>query len=225
LDSPQEIEAEHNGMSINKTYKLYVFDLDGTVADTKQDLGRALRAAVIAAGFEPPGEDKIVASIGQGAENSIRVLTGLGEDSLGPYVDYFMEKYDEFCCDNVALYPGISELLKRLKAKGAHIALVTMKFRSAVQKILKCLSLDIFDEVISYDDAKKRKPDPESLFMLMEKFGAAPGETLMVGDSITDLKYAKAAGVDACILEHGYGRMSEIIPLEPDYIIKDFFEF
>jgi phosphoglycolate phosphatase len=212
-------------MSINKTYKLYVFDLDGTVADTKQDLGRALKASVIAAGFEPPDEDRVVSSIGQGAKNSMQMLTGLKGEELDPYVDFFMEKYDEFCCDNVTLYPGIKELLHRLKTEGAYIALVTMKFKSAVHKILECLGLDVFDEVISYDDAKKRKPDPESLFMLMEKFGADPGETLMVGDSITDLKYAKAADVDVCIMEYGYGNMSEIIPQQPTYIIKGFSKF
>jgi phosphoglycolate phosphatase len=212
-------------MGINKTYKLYVFDLDGTVADTKVDMARALQAAVTAAGFKKPGIDEVVSAIGQGAQKAVQKLTGLGEDEVDPYVDIFMEKYDEFCCDNVTLYPGIKELLYSLKTKGANIALVTMKFKSAVHKILKRLDIDIFDAVISFEDAPKRKPNPESLFMLMEKFGASAKETLMIGDSITDLKYAKAAGVDACMHEHGYGRLSEMVPLEPEYMIKDFYEF
>ncbi len=212
-------------MSINKTYKLYVFDLDGTVADTKVDIARALQAAVIAAGFEEPGLEKVVSAIGQGAQKAVQKLTGLNEKEVGPYVDIFMEKYDELCCDNVTLYPGIKELLYSLKTKGAYIALVTMKFKSAVHKILKSLDIDIFDEVISFEDAQKRKPDPESLFVLMEKFSAAAKETLMIGDSITDLKYAKAAGVDACMHECGYGHLSELVPLEPEYMVRDFYEF
>ncbi|MGE5494359.1 MAG: HAD family hydrolase [Burkholderiales bacterium] len=212
-------------MGINKTYKLYVFDLDGTVADTKVDMARALQAAVTAAGFEKPSIDEVVSAIGQGAQKAVQKLTGLGEEEVGSYVDIFMEKYDEFCCDNVTLYPGVKELLYSLKAKGARIALVTMKFKSAVHKILKCLDIDIFDAVISFEDAPKRKPDPESLLMLMEKFGASASETLMIGDSITDLKYARAAGVDACLHERGYGRLSDLVPLKPEYMVKGFFEF
>jgi len=141
-------------MGISKTYKLYVFDLDGTVADTKVDMARALQAAVTAAGFKKPGIDEVVSAIGQGAQKAVQKLTGLGEDEVGPYVDIFMEKYDEFCCDNVTLYPGIKELLYSLKTKSANIALVTMKFKSAVHKILKRLDIDIFDAV----QAEPRKP-------------------------------------------------------------------
>lgn len=212
-------------MSIGKKYALYVFDLDGTIADTKVDMGRAFAAAAAAAGCEKPDERQVVSAIGQGARNAVQKLTGLEGEALEPYVDIFMENYDAFCCDNVKLYPGTKELLIKLKEQGARIALVTMKFKSAVHKVLKSLGVDMFDKVISYDDAKKRKPDPESLFSLMKTFGVPPEATLMVGDSITDLKYAKAAGVDVCILEHGYGRMSEIIPQEPTYIIKDFSGF
>ena len=117
------------------------------------------------------------------------------------------------------------QLLYRLKSKGAVIALVTMKFRSAAYKILKHLDIDIFDRVITFDDAVKRKPEPDSLFLLLDEFNVPKEFALMVGDSAVDLRYAKAAGVDVCILRHGYGNLKEIMAGDPEYIIKDFSEF
>jgi phosphoglycolate phosphatase len=212
-------------MSINKKYKLYVFDLDGTIAETKKDIGRALSVTMCEAGFEKPDEEQVVSAIGQGARKAVQKLTGLEGEALEPYVDIFRKKYDEFCCDSVALYPGTKELLYALKAQGALIALVTMKFRNPAHKILKAMCIDIFDRVISFDDVEKRKPDPESLFLLLKTFGLRPEDALMVGDSITDMMFAKAAGVDVCIMEHGYGDMSEIIPQGPTYILRGFPEF
>lgn len=212
-------------MSVDKRYKLYVFDMDGTIADTETDIGRALAAAIEAAGFKKPSQAEVVAAIGSGAKNAVRKLTGLEGDALESCSAAFMEKYDEMCCDNVTLYPGAKELLYRLKSEGAVIALVTMKFRSAAYKILKHLDIDIFDRVITFDDAVKRKPDPDSLFLLLSDFNVPKGLALMAGDSAVDLRYAKAAGVDACILEHGYGNPEEIIAGDPEYMIKDFSEF
>jgi phosphoglycolate phosphatase len=212
-------------MSIDRRYKLYIFDLDGTIAETETDIGRALAEAVAASGFKKPSQDEVVASIGSGAKNAVKILTGLEGDALEACTRLFTEKYDEMCCDNVTLYPDAGELLKKLKSEGAAIALVTMKFRSATHKIIKHLGVDIFDRVITYDDVVKRKPDPDSLYTLLSDLNVPKDKALMVGDSIVDLKYAKAADVDVCILEHGYGNIEEITTGNPEYMIKSFSEF
>lgn len=212
-------------MSIDKKYKLYVFDLDGTLADTKTDIGRALQVVLKKAGFDKLSEEEVVSAIGGGAKKAIQKLTALEGGILDDYAAEFMQIYDGMCCDNVTLYEGAGELLRRLKQQGAVLALVTMKFKSAVEKILKKLDIDIFDEVIAFEDAEKRKPHPDSLFMMLEKYDAAASETLMVGDSMTDLKYANAAGVDACIMKYGYANMLEISAEKPAYLINSFLDF
>lgn len=212
-------------MSINKRYKLYIFDMDGTIADTQTDIGRALAEAVSGYGLKKPTQSEVLASIGNGSKNAVKRLTGLEGDALEDCNAAFMEKYDELCCDNVTMYPGVEELLRRLKSEGALIALVTMKFRSAAHKILKHLGIDVFDRVITFEDAVRRKPDPESLFLLLSEFNVQKELALMVGDSIVDLRYAKAAGVDVCIMEYGYSDIEEIIAGKPEYLIKDFSEF
>ncbi len=212
-------------MRIDRNYRLYVFDLDGTLADTKKDIGRALQRVVEDAGYKKPREEEVVSAIGGGAKKALQKLTGLEGDVLDPFVAAFRKDYDAICCDNVTLYEGAHELLRRLKEQGAKLALVTMKFRSAVDKIIKALDIDIFDDVLAFDDVKKRKPDPESLLSLLEKYSLPACDALMVGDSMTDLKYANAAGVDACIMEYGYGDMKEISEQNPRYTLKSFYDF
>ncbi len=100
-----------------------------------------------------------------------------------------------------------------------------MKFKSAAHKILKYLDIDIFDRVITFEDAARRKPDPYSLYLLLGEFNIPKESALMVGDSVVDLKFAKAAGVDVCILGHGYAEAEDIIAGCPEYMIKDFSQF
>lgn len=208
-----------------KEYDLYVFDLDGTIADTRADLKTALAESVKAAGFPEPSEEDVVASVGRGALNSIKKLTGLDEKSAGAYLDIFKETYEKVCCDNAKLFPGVKEFLYGLKGRGKRIALVTMKYRIPALKVLRFLGIDIFDEITAFEDTEKRKPDPESFIKLLDKYGIEPESALMVGDSITDIKYAKAAGTDVCIMLHGYGNREEIMAAKPQYLLNSFSEF
>lgn len=208
-----------------KKYKLYVFDLDGTLADTKDDLGRGFSEVVVSHGYKKPSEEEVIASVGRGIANAIGRLTGLKENVPAQYIDEFTEIYDRICCDNVKLYEGARELLIRLKKEGARLALITMKPKIPAWKIIKYLEIDIFGDVVTFEDTDKRKPDPDSLFKLLEKYGLQQCEALMVGDSSTDIQFAKAAGVDVCIMEYGYGNKEEMCALRPEYLLKSFSEF
>jgi phosphoglycolate phosphatase len=211
-------------MGIAKKYKLYVFDLDGTLADTKDDLGRAFSKVVVSHGFKEPNEEEVVAAIGRGIVNALCKLTGMNEVPER-YIEEFMVAYVECCCDNVSLYAGAKELLERLKGEGAILALVTMKPKVPALKILKHLEIGIFNDVLAFEDVEKRKPDPDSLIKLMDKYSLLPGDVLMVGDSITDILYAKAAGVDICVMEYGYGNREEMLARNPEYFLGHFSEF
>lgn len=208
-----------------KDYDLYVFDLDGTIADTRADLKTALAEAVKAAGFPEPAEEYVVAAVGRGALKAIQKLTGLDEKSAGAYLDIFKETYENVCCDNVTLFPGAKELLYGLKERGKKTALVTMKYRVPTLRVLRFLGIDLFDEIISFEDTEKPKPDPGSFIKLLNKYGIGQGRALMVGDSITDIKYGKAAGADVCIMLHGYGSREEILAAQPEYLLESFMAF
>jgi len=213
-------------MALAKEYGLYVFDLDGTLVDTRLDIARALQKTLGEAGFPQPGLDEVTRAIGGGARKALLKLTGLKDEELDPRLqESFEAVYEQMCCDNTSVYPGAEELLRRLKARGARLAVVTMKIRTATHKILRHHGLfDLFDAVLSFDDIEKRKPDPDSLFMLQKRFGVPLEQILMVGDSMTDLEYAKAAGVDACAVTHGYGVLEDMRAAGPRYMIPGFAE-
>jgi len=212
-------------MGIAKKYRLYVFDLDGTLADTRDDLKTAFSKALAYGGYDALSDEEVVGAIGRGAAAAMKKLTGLGDEELEPYLNIFREVYEKVCCDNVRLYPGAAQLLRRLKDEGALLALVTMKLRVSTEKIIKHLGIDVFDEVVAYEDSEKRKPDPESFNVMLEKYGVSPGEALMVGDSLTDIRYAKAAGADCCIMAHGYAQAGEIRVEGPRYLLESFEDF
>ncbi len=211
-------------MSTNKNYKLYVFDLDGTLVDTKLDIARALQKALSDFGFETPSLDQVEKAIGGGAKNAVSKLTGLEGDALTPVLDAFVTAYEQMCSDNSVVYEGGESLLNRLKAEGARLALVTMKLKAPTLKILDAHGLDMFDAIVTFDDTDKRKPDPQSLFALMREYGITPGQTLVIGDTVADIKYAHAAGADACAVDYGYGSTEEIQALSPRYMISSLTE-
>lgn len=212
-------------MGIDKRYRLYVFDLDGTVADTREDIARAFAETLEEAGYPRPDLGQVTAAIGGGAKKALQRLTGLEGEEAEPLLEKFLVRYGEVCADRTAPYEGVRELLERLAAQGAVLALVTMKVKKPTHKILDALGLKVFDEVIAYEDAPRRKPDPETLLALMEKYGVQPEDTLMVGDTVTDLRYAAAAGVDACVMLQGYGAAADVLAEHPRYALNSFKEF
>jgi len=212
-------------MGIGRSYRLYVFDLDGTLAETRADLGRAFAAAMEEAGYPAPSMEQVTAAVGGGVIKALNRLTGLDEQTAQPMIARFMGIYIDICADHTELYPGARELLTRLAAQGAVLALVTMKPKIPTHKILSALNLTVFDEVIAFEDVEKRKPDPDSLMKLMDKYGIRPEDTLMVGDAATDMQYAAAVGADACAMLKGYGQPEALLEEKPKYAIESFLEF
>ena len=203
-----------------KDYKLYVFDLDGTLVDTRVDIALTLRAILLDAGMEDVDKETLLAAIGGGAKNAVNKLTGLTGERLDYYTEMFVTKYDEMCSDNTTVYKGGMELLKRLRDEGKQLAVITMKARVPTVKILEKHGMDMFGDVIAFDDVEKRKPDPDSFFKLLDKYGLEPSDAVMIGDTTTDMKYAKNAGVDVCAAKYGYGVTQDLLDLMPEYEIS-----
>jgi phosphoglycolate phosphatase len=207
-----------------RPYKFYIFDLDGTLVDTHLDIARALQKTLEEAGLPVPGLDEVSRAIGGGAKNAVSMLTGLTGDDVLPHLERFTKDYEQMCCDNTRVYEGGESLLRRLKESGAKLAVVTMKFKAATLKILDAHGLDMLDAVVTFDDVNKRKPDPESLFALCKKFGVDVADTLVIGDTVTDIRYAQAAGADCCAVEYGYGETEDLLALKPTYAVKSLLE-
>ena len=187
--------------------RLVVFDLDGTLIDSRQDLADAANALIVERGGAPLPVDAVTSMVGEGAALLVRrALTAAGlTPDLDTALPRFLELYDERLLANTRLYPGTAEALDAL-APRAVLAVLTNKPQRPTEAILRGLNMDrYFPHVIGGDTPFGRKPDPAGLQHLMSITAASTAETVLVGDSAIDLRTARAAGVGICLVKYGFG--------------------
>ena len=194
-------------------YKLVVFDLDGTVADTLADLAAATNAALTRHGLPTYPTENYRYFVGNGVDNLIRnVLADAYTPALAEEVKAdFASYYADHNMDFTAAYPGVGELLARLSADGVMTAVISNKPNAFVPVILRALYPDHrFSYLSGQREGVPRKPAPDALLQLLERLGVQPDDTLYVGDSDVDVAFAHAAGVRVCGVSWGFRGADEL---------------
>ena len=183
-----------------------LFDLDGTLIDSRADLTDAVNAALDAIGRERQPMEKVVRHVGNGMHALLTAVLGPTPDEvLDAAITTFRTFYEAHCLDNTKLYPGVADTLKTL-AKKTPLAVVTNKPRGYSEKMLGGLGvLGLFKTVVGGDTLPEKKPHPAPLLKAAETLGAAPADTLMVGDGPQDVSAATAAGMKVCVARYGFG--------------------
>jgi phosphoglycolate phosphatase len=187
--------------------RLVVFDLDGTLIDSRRDLADAANAFIVERGGHPLPVETIASMVGEGAPMLVRrVIKASGLDlDLREALPRFLELYDERLLVHTRLYDGTREMLESF-AGVAPLAILTNKPQRPTERILEGLGIaPMFQWVVGGDTAHGRKPDPAGLAHIVAAAGAAADETLMVGDSAIDLRTARAAGTRVCLVSYGFG--------------------
>jgi len=189
---------------------LVVFDLDGTLIDSIGDLWVAINRVVAERGGRPLAEAEVARMVGEGAA----LLLSRAFQSAGVAADLrdalprFLEIYDGLLPGQTRPYPGIPELLEGAATR-ARLAVLTNKPSAATRKILAALGLDRhLSDIVGGDTSFGRKPDPAGLRHLADAAGLEPRRVLMVGDSLVDLRTARAAGAAACVARYGFGQVA-----------------
>ena len=196
-------------------FQLIVFDLDGTLVDSRRDLANATNALLVECGAPPLSEDRIGRMVGDGA--ATLVARAFAADAIAQppdALDRFLRIYGEHLLDHTRPYPGIPEALDYLRSR-RHLAVLTNKPLAASRRILEALSLASYfppDAVFGGDGPFPRKPDPTALRHLAAQAGVPLHDTVLVGDSAIDWRTARAAGAAACLVRYGFG--FEGIPLD-----------
>ncbi len=216
---------------LGKKPKMVLIDLDGTLVDSVPDLAFCVDAMMARLDLPPHGERKVRDWVGNGVERLVRrALTGQleGEPDEALFqraYPIFLELYAENTAQRSRLYPGVREGLDYLKAKGYALGCVTNKAAQFTEPLLKALGIyDRFAILISGDTLPRKKPDPLPLLHAAEFFRVAPSEALMVGDSVSDVKAARAAGFHIVCMSYGYNHGSDIRLADPDGVIDSLAE-
>ena len=202
---------------------LVIFDLDGTLIDSKRDLADSTNATRVHLGFAPLSEEVVASYVGHGAPMLIR--RALGAEASDQLVDeglaYFLRYYFEHMLDKTVLYPGVREALDTLLAAGVPMAVLTNKPIANSNGIVEGLGLSkYFFRVYGGDSFAAKKPDPVGIAALMAESRAERPRTLMVGDSHVDIKTARNAGVKACGVTFGL-QPESLVDEPPDLLVDD----
>jgi phosphoglycolate phosphatase len=187
-------------------FSLLLFDLDGTLLDTRLDLVRSTNHVRAKFGLAPLGVSEIERLVGRGAR--ILVERALGTERADVHdegVRLFLEHYTEHCLDQTRPYPGMLDLLDALGALGARAAVVTNKPEALSRKILS--GLDLLRHLVALvggDTFPERKPHPRGVESVLARCEADRSRSLLVGDSPVDLATARAAGIAFCGVLWGF---------------------
>jgi phosphoglycolate phosphatase len=206
--------------------KMILVDVDGTMVDSVPDLAFCVDAMLARLGRPPRGEAEVRNWVGNGVERLVRrALTGTldGEPDEADYeraYPIFLELYRENTSKRSALYPGVREGLDYLSTARYPLGCVTNKAAQFTEPLLEDLGVrGFFEIVISGDTLPQKKPDPAPLLHAAEHFGVSPSEALMVGDSVSDVKAARAAGFAIVCMSYGYNHGRDIREAKPDAVI------
>ncbi len=211
--------------------KMVLIDVDGTLVDSVPDLAFCVDEMLKAVDMTPHGEAEVRHWVGNGVERLVRraligQLDGEPDDALFEKAyPIFMELYKENTSKRSCLYPGVKEGIDYLQAAGYKLGCVTNKAEEFIHPLLKDLGLfDYFESIVSGDSLDKKKPDPLPLLYSAEKLGVSAEDSLMLGDSISDVKAARAAGFQIICMSYGYNHGVDIRESNPDAVIDSMVE-
>lgn len=188
-------------------YKTIVFDLDGTLLDTLDDLTDATNAALEKLKLKTHTKEEVRGFVGNGAVNLMERAAGEEKSvTTEELVQAFNEYYSVHCEDKTKPYEGILELLEKLKKQGIHTAVLSNKPDYAVKKLAKRYFGDLLEMALGENEAAgiRKKPAPDALFAVMKACNADKASTVFVGDSEVDIQTAKNAGVDCISVSWGF---------------------
>lgn len=197
--------------------ELLIFDFDGTLIDSKDDIATSVNLTLGDLGLPLRLPEEIFSFVGDGVKRLLRL--SVGEENLALYEEalrIFRRHYLSHCLDTTRFYPGMDRVIETLS--GVKKAIATNKSMEYTLAIVEGLGLrSHFAAIESPADSSELKPDPGMLLRILSTLNISPEGAVLVGDSTNDVRAAKAAGIRACAVGYGYGDREKVTALEPDF--------
>lgn len=197
-----------------KFVKAVLFDLDGTLIDTAADFVRIIGKMSAQNNWQAPPEADIREQVSAGASAMVQLMLrhneqlDVSEEGLLPFREQFLEDYEADICVDSCLFPSLENVLSTLENQGVPWGIVTNKPRYLAEQLLKVMGLDTRCAVlVCPEDVSHKKPDPEPMYLALEKLGiprGAASSVLYVGDHIRDIEAGNAAGMLTILAAYGY---------------------
>jgi len=203
-------------------FDLVVFDLDGTLVETREDLAASVNYALRATGIPELAVETIVHFVGDGALKLIQRSLGENNDRdlCDEVLETFLGHYEGHCTEKSLAYPGVAEIIPGLSP--LPLAVLTNKPAGPTDIILDALGLKAcFENVIGGDSEYGRKPDPAGLLAIISGSQVQPARTLLVGDTSVDVLTARNAGCQCAGVQYGF-RPGDFTKDPPDYLLGEF---
>jgi phosphoglycolate phosphatase len=205
--------------------ELLIFDLDGTLIDSKRDLADSVNAMRVYLGEPHLADETVYSYVGNGASVLVRrALPGRDEEEIERGLRFFLDYYRDHMLDATTLYPGIREGLDELLAADVKMAVLTNKPVRFSEHLVKGLGLEKhFFRIYGGNSFEEKKPHPKGIELLMEESGIGRAQTIMVGDSAVDVMTARNAQVRACGVSWGF-QPETFAAAPPDFVIDEMSE-
>lgn len=187
-------------------YKLAIFDMDGTILNTLEDLRDSLNVSLAVCNFPPRTLEEVRTFVGNGIHRTIEqaVPNEATSQQIETVFDYFENYYPSHCKIKTAPYDGVIETIQKIKASGGKTAVVSNKADIAVHKLCDIFFPNLFDYEIGQKPENKRKPSPDSVNEVLEKLSISSTDSVYIGDSEVDLATAKNSNMDCIAVSWGF---------------------
>ncbi len=198
---------------------LLIFDLDGTLIESKWDIATAVNLTLSELGLPTRPQEEIFSFVGDGIKRLLRLA--VGEKSQGVYDEalrVFRGHYLAHCLDHTRFYPGVETVLTHFADKRKAVA--TNKSLEYTTKILEGLGAHHFAYVVGGDNGYGLKPEPGMLVKVMEALNVGRERTVLVGDSTNDINGGHNAGIRVCAVGYGMGNREKMAACGPDWFIE-----
>jgi phosphoglycolate phosphatase len=198
---------------------LLIFDLDGTLIESKWDIAHAVNFTLKTLGLPERPIEEIFGFVGDGVKRLLRLAVGEGnQEKFEEALRVFRGYYLEHCLDRTTFYPGIEPMLEHFSHKPKVIA--TNKSIEYTRVILNGLGPRHFMYMVGGDNGFGLKPEPGMLLHIINKMGAAKDRTVLVGDSTNDINGGHNAGIRVCAVGYGMGNRQKMEACQPEWFIE-----